>query len=244
MHIVGIAICLSGLACIVASDLGKEDGMSDAVVGDILCLGGAFLYACSNVIQEKIVKTKDREEYLGMIGLFGAGLAAVQSIATDLVPMIEAQWSLYVVLSISGFVICLNCMYINTSLFLQSGDATFFNLSLLTSDVYAVVFSYLLTGELVQWLYFIGFALVFWGLTIYHSSEKPVSTNLLCDAEDSIDGSVRTTSSVDDEYSPPSKSVPASIQHVSYNPLNDEFRATAAHFVINDDAPQDNEDIR
>jgi len=231
-HITGIVICLGGLTCIIASDFAKEDGMSDAVVGDILCLCGAFLYACSNVIQEKIVKTKNREEYLGMVGLFGAALAAVQSLATDLSPMSQASWDAYIGLCIIGFVLCLNCMYINTSVFLQSGDATFFNLSLLTSDVYAVIFSYLLTGQLVHWLYFVGFGLVFVGLALYHSSEKPVSTNLLLQAENSVDVPVSAASSVNDGYPSPS------VQHsTNYNPLSDGNLYSV--FPVNDDEEEE-----
>lgn len=177
-HYIGICFCLSGLGCIIYIDLGKEDGMSDAVIGDILCLFGAFLYACTNVLQERVVKTQNREEYLGMVGVFGACIALVQSSLLDLEAMKQAPWDPTIVMLIIGFLTCLFLMYINTSLFLETGDCTFFNLSLLTSDVYAVIFAYFFTGKLVHWLYFLGFALVSIGLSIYHSSKKPVSCDL------------------------------------------------------------------
>jgi len=109
-----------------------------------------------------------------MLGACGACIAVVQSLAMDLGPMRRAPWDAAMCGYILGFVACLFLMYVNTSLFLQSGDSTFFNLSLLTSDVYAVVFSYLLTGELVPWLYFVGFASVLLGLGLYHSAKRPV----------------------------------------------------------------------
>jgi drug/metabolite transporter (DMT)-like permease len=49
------------------------------VVGDLLCLAGAFLYAVSNVGQEGVVKQYDRVEFLAMIGLFGSGLNVTQA---------------------------------------------------------------------------------------------------------------------------------------------------------------------
>jgi hypothetical protein len=65
-------------------------------------------------------------------------------------------------------------MYTNTTSFLQKGDAILFNLGLLTSDVYAVIFTYFFKGYLVSWLYFLAFALVIVGLVIYHSEEAPI----------------------------------------------------------------------
>lgn len=72
-----------------------------------------------------------------------------------------------------GFITCLFFMYANTSIFLQDLDSTLFNLSLLTSDVYAVIFSYILYGKLVHWLYFIAFTCVVCGLSIYHTQPSP-----------------------------------------------------------------------
>ena len=38
----------------------------------------ASLYACSNVIQESMVKDRDRIEFLGMLGGFGVLVAIIQ----------------------------------------------------------------------------------------------------------------------------------------------------------------------
>jgi solute carrier family 35 protein F1/2 len=67
-----------------------------------------------------------------------------------------------------GFVGCLFFMYTNTSLFLENSDAVVFNLSLLTSDIYAVAFSYMRTGTLAPWTYWMSFFLVCTGLTVYY----------------------------------------------------------------------------
>lgn len=51
---------------------------NNKAVGDMLCLGGALLYAVANVSEEFLVKQYSRMEYLGMIGLFGVLISGVQ----------------------------------------------------------------------------------------------------------------------------------------------------------------------
>lgn len=180
MHFGGITCCLLGLALIVYGDLngvGSTGALSPTHVlyGDLLCLCGAALYGCSNVLQEVIVKYHDRSEFMGCLGAFGFIIATTQFCILELSSLQQA-WPLsgaaYVY--IAGFVSCLFMMYTNTSLFLQDGDSILFNLGLLTSDVYAVVFSYFFYGSLVHWQYFVAFALVALGLSMYHSERKPM----------------------------------------------------------------------
>jgi len=47
-------------------------------LGDLMCMGGAFLYGLSNVAEEYAVKTIDCVEFLAMIGLFGSVINGVQ----------------------------------------------------------------------------------------------------------------------------------------------------------------------
>lgn len=51
---------------------------SDVLIGDILVLLGASLYAVSNVCEEYIVKKLSRQEFLGMVGLFGTIISGIQ----------------------------------------------------------------------------------------------------------------------------------------------------------------------
>ena len=178
-HLLGTGICLLGLACIVINDSLREvdddtGTGSNPLKGDILCLGAAVFYASSNVLQEHLVKFHDREEFLGYLGCFGFVLAAIQCMAVDLPAMKQARFTGKVVGAMCGFIICLFLMYTNTTAFLQQGDAVLFNLGLLTSDVYAVIFAYFFTGYLVDWLYFVAFALVIVGLIIYHTQPAPL----------------------------------------------------------------------
>lgn len=177
-HGIGTMICLLGLICIVVNDAWSGSGSgsqgSNPLLGDILCLCSAVLYASSNVLQESLVKFYDRNEYLGYLGSFGSVLAFVQFMIIDFHRMQHTYIALESILAMIGFVLCLFFMYINTTSYLKESDATLFNLSLLTSDVYAVIFSYFFYQSLVSWMYFLAFGLVILGLSIYHAEKPPM----------------------------------------------------------------------
>ena len=163
------------MGCIVLSDAIQSDD-NDApniVYGDILCLVGSFIYALSNVLQEYLVKDYSRDHYLGYLGLFGTIIAFIQFMIVEYGVLNDATFSWVVILYMAGFTSCMFLIYTNASLFLQDLDSTLFNLSLLTSDVYAVLFSFLVYHSIVHWLYFIAFPLVVIGLLLYHAEESP-----------------------------------------------------------------------
>lgn len=62
-HLLGVTLCLVGLALTIVSDLEgdeEEAAYPQALKGDVLCIIGAALYAGSNVMQEDFVKNHDR----------------------------------------------------------------------------------------------------------------------------------------------------------------------------------------
>lgn len=72
----------------------------------------------------------------------------------------------------------LSVMYSWTSLFLQAGDSAMFNLSILTSDVYAIVFAFFVEHVTPNWLFFAAFAVIFCGLVFYHAQPAPTRAEL------------------------------------------------------------------
>lgn len=175
-HYGGVALCLAGVLCLVVSDVffpsggngGSSTAGSGALYGDILCIIATCLYAVSNVGQEIVVKTYDRVEFLGMLGLFGTFISGVQVLATEREQLLAVNWTPQVTGYMTGFVLCLFAMYTATSHFLRLCDATLFNLSLLTSDVWAILAAYLLFGSQLSVLYFVSLALIVGGLVIYN----------------------------------------------------------------------------
>lgn len=73
-------------------------------------------------------------------------------------------------------------------IFLKDGDAAVFNLSLLTSDVFAVVAAKYLFNEELSWLYFVGFALIIVGVLVYNRALTPTT-----DLDDALEAKQRTT---------------------------------------------------
>lgn len=59
-------------------------------------------------------------------------------------------------------------VHMTEQIFLQAGDAAVFNLSLLTSDFFAVVAAKYLFDEELSWLYFVGFSLIIAGILVYN----------------------------------------------------------------------------
>ena len=49
------------------------------LLGDFLSISGAFLYGCSNVAQEFIVRSFSKTEFLGMIGIICSIISGVQA---------------------------------------------------------------------------------------------------------------------------------------------------------------------
>jgi hypothetical protein len=66
---------------------------SVAALGDTLVLIGCVFYGISNIGQEYLVKTYDRLEYLGMLGLFGALVSGVQMVILERDALSAVSWS-------------------------------------------------------------------------------------------------------------------------------------------------------
>ena len=81
IRFIAVAVCLLGVGTMVGADIlaRKEDNAGNGVlIGDILVLLGASLCAVSNVCEEYILKKLSRQEFLGMVGLFGTIISGVQ----------------------------------------------------------------------------------------------------------------------------------------------------------------------
>ena len=170
VHGWGVLICIAGLACLVVSDhlADNNTSASNSLMGDVYCLMGAALYAVSNVCQEALVKTHDRYEFLGFLGVFGALFSSVQLTVFERQELLNIAWTPDVVCLLAGFVVSMFCMYTLTSAFMIEADATLFNLSLLTSDLYAVVLGTFLFDVRLNALYFGAAACVVLGILLYN----------------------------------------------------------------------------
>ncbi|XXG89225.1 hypothetical protein AAC387_Pa12g1279 [Persea americana] len=170
----GVAVCVAGLVMVVFSDVHASDrgGGSNPVKGDMLVIGGSMLYAITNVSEEFLVKNGDRIEVMAMLGAFGAAVSACQIIILERRELQSIHWTTSAVLPFIGYAVAMFSFYSVVPILLKMSGSTMLNLSLLTSDMWAVfirIFSY---HEKVDWMYYVAFGAVAVGLVIYSGGEK------------------------------------------------------------------------
>ncbi len=151
------------------------------LLGDALVVAGALLYAVSNVTQELFLGGAGTAEVLGMVGAFGALIAAAQAAILE-----RGAWADLLAAGPSGglaaaagalaaFTAALFAFSSLVPVVLIWGGATALNLSLLTSDLWAAAARVALFGGFggaAGW--FAGaLALVAAGLCLYASAGSP-----------------------------------------------------------------------
>jgi solute carrier family 35 protein F1/2 len=180
VHIVGVSVCLMGVGCLVWADI--DDGRSltggkNQLLGDLLCLGGAVLFAVVSVTQELVVKTLDWVEYLGMVGLFGSVISIVQTAVLERNTVLLVPWSTWQVVGLLvGFGVAKFVFSVLSPVVLRDSGATALHLSLLTADFYWLVLGIILLQYKFHALYFLSFALTATGIIIYAVKRTPIFT--------------------------------------------------------------------
>lgn len=172
--IAGVVVCVAGLVMVVFSDVhtGDRSGGSNPRKGDALVIAGATLYAISNVSEEFLVKNADRVELMSLLGFFGAIISAIQISILERNEVKSIHWSAGAALPFFGFSVAMFLFYSFVPILLKISGSTMLNLSLLTSDMWAVVIRIFAYHEKVDWMYFVAFAAVAVGLIVYSGGNK------------------------------------------------------------------------
>ncbi|KAI3746242.1 hypothetical protein L6452_08666 [Arctium lappa] len=169
----GAALCVTGLCLVLLSDSGVGGGGgSNPVLGDVLVIAATCFFAFSNVGEEFCVKKVGQIEVITMFGSFGMLLSVIEMAIFERKSLESVSWSPQVILTFAGYGIAGFMYYSLTPLVLQASGATLFNLSLLTADMWAVIIRVFLYHQKVDWLYYVSFLLVGFGLIIYSKPEK------------------------------------------------------------------------
>lgn len=141
-HVGGAALCVLGLALLLAGDRAAGGGGGSAVtpgnnlLGDLFVVLGASLYAGCNVLQEHLLGDVDPGELLAMLGAFGAGLSLVQGLALEAGAAAAAPWTLSLAGPWAGYAAAMFSFYSLVPYELEWGGAAILNLSLLSSDLW------------------------------------------------------------------------------------------------------------
>jgi solute carrier family 35 protein F1/2 len=200
-HLLGTACCMAGVMLNIMQDFDsdKKHGASDGdasstdggqeypfkLRGDLLSITGGILYGVNDVIAEVSVRAMGgTSEYLGMLGLFAFFISIVQALILERQDILEffgrspdetstcslsGGWGLYFV-----FVGVSACGYMGGSRFLLISEAAFFSLSLLTGDLWTLLFSVVAERIVPQPLFFFALFFVLSGVLIYEMAPSPV----------------------------------------------------------------------
>ncbi|KAI8086432.1 uncharacterized protein BX664DRAFT_265538 [Halteromyces radiatus] len=171
----GVFIALCGLGMLVASDVitGRNYDASDALKGDLFCLLGATLYGVSNVSEEYMARKHPLYEVIGMFTFFATFINLVQlfilerSEFSSLVGQPEAVGMIIV------YTVCMFVLYSLAPVMFRLGSAVLYNLSILTSDFYGLIFGLGLFGYSVTVMYPFAYVIIIVGIAIYHIFPAP-----------------------------------------------------------------------
>ncbi|KAF8939006.1 DUF914-domain-containing protein [Dissophora ornata] len=174
-HYLGVFLAMVGLGFLIWSDMeaGKDFPGSDYIKGDLFCLLGATLYGVSNVYQEFLVRQRPLYEVVGQMGFWATILNGVQLAILERNEIKNVTWTPQVVGYIIGFDIAMFIMYSVSPVLFRLSSATFFNLSLLTSDFYGLIFGLFLFGSKINRLYPIAYVLIIGGIIVYNIYPAP-----------------------------------------------------------------------
>lgn len=173
IHFIAVAVCLLGVGTMVGADIlaGRQDSEgSDVVIGDVLVLLGASLYAISNVSEEYIVKNLSRVEFLGMVGLFGTIISGLQLAILEHKDIMEIQWNWKIALLFIVFALCMFGLYSSMPVVIKVTSATSVNLGILTADLYSLFFGLFLFYYKFSGLYILSFVIIMVGFVLYCST--------------------------------------------------------------------------
>ncbi|KAG0197293.1 hypothetical protein BGX28_009222 [Mortierella sp. GBA30] len=174
-HYLGVFICMAGMGFLIWSDMvaGKDFPGSDYVKGDLFCIAGATLYAFSNVGQEYLVRQRPMYEVVGQLGFWGTIINGIQLAILERKELQNIDWTPSVIGYIIGFDIAMFMMYSVSPILFRLSSATFFNLSLLTSDFYGLLFGLFLFNATINKIYPIAYVLIILGIIIYNVCAAP-----------------------------------------------------------------------
>lgn len=169
----GIGICILGVFLIILSNvlMSEDDSLFEAVSmlkGDLFVILSTSCYGAANVIEEFLVSKRPVYEVLSQMGLFGTIIISCQFFLFENESFENIQWSISVFGYFAGFSLSLFLMYVLTPLMFRMSSSAFYNISLLTSDFWALIIGVHVFGYKIFWLYPVGFVFTIAGVVCYY----------------------------------------------------------------------------
>ncbi|KAG6845500.1 hypothetical protein H0H87_008397 [Tephrocybe sp. NHM501043] len=187
----GVVVCIAGLGLLVASDqiTDKDWTALSRAKGDGFMIAGATLYGFTNATEEFFVRKRPLYEVVGQLGLYGTLINGIQAAGLEHGAMKLASWNgmtiglLVAYTSGMSFLIpptheihvasAMFILYTVAPMLYRLASSTYYNLSLLSSDFWGLLFGLFLYHYHPYWLYFIAFAIIIVGLVTYFWNATP-----------------------------------------------------------------------
>ncbi|KAI0792097.1 DUF914-domain-containing protein [Abortiporus biennis] len=168
-QILGVVVCVGGLGMLVASDeiTDKDWPAMSRAKGDVFMLVGATLYGFTNATEEFFVRKSPLYEVVGQLGMWGTLINGIQMAGLEHNDMKTATWSGINIGLLVAYTSAMFILYTVAPILYRMASSAYYNLSLLSSDFYGLLFGLFLFHYSVYWLYFPAFAVVILGLIIY-----------------------------------------------------------------------------
>ncbi|KAI9464200.1 hypothetical protein HD554DRAFT_1281605 [Boletus coccyginus] len=174
-QILGVLVCIAGLGLLVVSDTltDKNFPALNKGKGDAFMIVGATLYGFTNATEEFLVRKRPLYEVVGQLGMWGTLINGIQASALEHYDMTQASWNGATIGFLVAYTAAMFTLYTTAPLLYRSASSAFYNISLLTSDFYGLLFGLFLFHYSPFWLYFPAFAVVIVGLIIYFWHATP-----------------------------------------------------------------------
>jgi len=201
-HTLGVLVCSIGITINALQDYREDKALEELsddsveteqeelieadyphkMLGDTLAILGGILFGIDNTLQEVAVREGSQLEYLGCMTFFASIISFLQAVIleraeiwdffrqsdSDTCPQNLGLLLLFAY-SVGGM---LN--YLGISAFLRISDAAFLNLSLLTGDAWAVLYSVYAEHIYPPGTFYVALAITVTGVLIYETAPSPV----------------------------------------------------------------------
>ncbi|CCO29876.1 putative solute carrier family 35 member C320,08 [Rhizoctonia solani AG-1 IB] len=143
------------------------------VKGDLFMLAGATLYGFTNATEEFFVRNRPLYEVIGQLGMYGMIINAIQASGLEHDGMRTANWNGGVIGLLFAYTIAMLILYTTAPLIYRAASSVYYNLSLLSSNFYGLLFALGLYHQRPYWLYFVAFVVIIFGLVSYFWHSTP-----------------------------------------------------------------------
>jgi len=168
-QLLGVFIAMTGLALQVSSDhiTDKDYPAVSMVKGDIFMLIGATFYGFTNATEEKFVRSSPLYEVVGQLGLWGTLINGIQASGLEWKMIRSSTWDGATVGLLVAYTVAMLVLYTVAPILYRMASSTYYNLSILSSDFYGLLFGLFLYHYKPYFLYFIAFPVTILGLIVY-----------------------------------------------------------------------------